>query len=166
MIDLSTIIEFVRYEGSMGFIMQSWLNSYVSTGAGFMIKGMGKQDAMRCHTIVVNEIMKRSTVWIARPIDGGDCILAYLIVEKRDDQNIFHYAYARPAQRRLRVISKLISEHLHPKKNTTTHRTPSGLYIQRKFDIKYNPYLLWRLDDGNSSNQTSKCDPSRQLSTC
>lgn len=126
------------------FIRSSWLKSYaISNFRKYMIPQVYYSE----HAEVVNQVLTNAEVLLAVDPEDFNHIYAYVVFELCGDIVIIHYAYTKELYRKLGFCSKLVTEikEASPKKVLiATHANEHFPHLEKKFNLVYNPYQLFR----------------------
>ena len=124
----------------VSFIFNSWLKSYRNAKA---VSHVPSSIYYTEHHKVLEKILKTCNVTIAsNPMDKSQ-IYGYVVFEKIDGFNVFHYAYTKHPFRKMGIMNALVrTVHRDPSVGCLyTHDTAIGSRIAPKYNGVYHPYL-------------------------
>lgn len=136
------------------FIYSTWLKSYRNdSGIGLSVR---KSVFFENYRLILDKILQENTtkVLVACKPDEPNVIFGYLVADP--SENVLHYVFVKEAFWRLGIAKSLFKQ-LFPSSGSVfiTHltRTASSLEILSGYEeigkFTYNPFLLYRLKDGN-----------------
>jgi hypothetical protein len=131
------------YMDDLAFIFATLLRSY--RHASNFARKISNEIFYTYHHMFLDACLKRpnSKVMVAHPKGEPNVILGYLLSETRPDgEDVVHYTYVKKSFRQMGVARALWATLNPEKKYTITHYTVDADWIVKKFNLKYNPYLL------------------------
>jgi hypothetical protein len=124
------------------FIYSSWLRSYRNSP---QMKTLSNDVYYSNHKRVVESLLKNSTVKILCSVEDPSHIFGFFSYSN----NILHFLYVKYNYRKMGLATHLFSECGFTSDNTliSTHTPTNSLkeYLDSKYNIKYNPYLIMHL---------------------
>lgn len=126
-----------RPDEDRGFVMSSWLKSYVGNRVGRW-RNVEHRRAIEGHRLLVNRLLERSRVRVAVHPSAHHVILGWAAAEP----DCLHYAYVKSGKggdfRRRGICRALVSDAGHPK--YFSHATEVGRAVLcRRFGMKESP---------------------------
>jgi ribosomal protein S18 acetylase RimI-like enzyme len=131
------------YIEDLPFIFATLLRSY--RHASTFARKISNEVFYKYHHMFLDQCLKRpeSKVMVAHPKNDPNVILGYILSETRaDGEEVVHYTYVKKSFREMGVARALWATLDKDKKYVITHYTMDADWIVKKFNLKYNPYLL------------------------
>lgn len=95
----------------------------------------------------IAKILAKSQVIVACNSEDADHVFGWVCYSKLGELLVLHYAFIKASYQKLGIFTQTIS-HLCPNLGkveiATTHTSQTGLILEPKFKLVYNPYLLSR----------------------
>jgi hypothetical protein len=114
------------------FVFRAWLTSYRRSP---FARGIRDRVYFAHQHRLIEAILKRGRVRVAHTLEDSDTILGFLVLSTTP--NALHYAFTKPAFRRMHIMTALIP----PGEWTYSHRTDdSDRCIAKLPLLTYNPY--------------------------
>lgn len=133
-------------EGDRPYLASTWLANYRHDGCGQ--KYIDKNVFFANHRILVNRLLDQEGVVVLCPTDFPSHILGFAVGRVYKTAILLHYVYVKERLRNKGLARFLLGpfgwEGTQPRPIIATHRTWVVNYLQNKFPIGYNPYLLWQ----------------------
>lgn len=124
------------------FIYNSWLRSHRDGNhSGYMSNTVYYDN----HKLVIKDILNTAkTVMLVNP-DDSDHIFGYLCFDDSYSVPIIHYCYIKEPFRKFGLASNVVKE-IFPEANEifVTHATSLFSEIEKRFNVIFNPYLIYK----------------------
>lgn len=139
----------VRYEeankGDLSFVYSSWLRSYRASREGQQITHDQRYYAMQ-HCLV-EHLIGRGTVLVARPGDWDEGIVGWVCGEPTTEARIVHYVYVKKPYRKhglARALTDRLSEQFGDRHEYTifTHRAEPFTSAVKRWGWHFDPGYL------------------------
>lgn len=121
------------------FVKMSWFESYRKGGfspdIGYDLFRPGMDER-------IDRLLQESETTVACPTEVPEEICGYLVQSRQGGPYLLtiHYVYVKQAYRRLGLASALIQ--VVTPSNIHTHDTRAGRILARKFESRFNPFLI------------------------
>lgn len=121
----------------INFIFSTWLKSYRKSS--FVGEKVENKEFFNNYNQIIDNLLLKSTTYVACLKDDEIVICGYICAQ--DD--IIHYIFVKEVFRNLGIARKLI-KHMEVPPTYTTHLTRMSEGLLVKFNLKYNPFLLFQ----------------------
>ena len=128
-------------EADLPFIFSSWLKSFRNSN---LAKNVSNDVYYKQHHIIIEDILKTSTILLACDKANVENIYGYIVAAKLDNVFTVHYVYVKQTYRRMGLASLLLGAFERDKHEPGyyTHDTYMANVLSKKYRLEYNPYLL------------------------
>lgn len=132
-------------ETDIPFIFKSWLVNF--RASNYLEDIIDHDIYFEFHKRLVEKILSDSICLLAANPEDESQVFGYIAYRKIKGLNILHYIYVKAPYRRLGIAEFLLDFVFEKKRQTivTTHYTRMARVLRRKWNIVFNPYLLFDL---------------------
>lgn len=123
----------------INFIKNSWEKSFEKT-----MKAVPREIYHRGQQKLMNQLMAKASCYVACSPEDNNQIFGWMLFEKIKDIGILHYIYVKHPYRRYGIGKSLYNclDRNDQYPCIASHKTLYLEYIQDKWNLTYNPYIL------------------------
>ena len=103
---------------------------------------------------IIDRILLRSTIKVACHQEEPSVIFGYLIFEP----DILHYCFIKQSFRRLGIATALFNDSFTNGFVYATHLTRSGVPTLKKFNLIFNPFILYKEREDETKSESHAYD--------
>lgn len=145
-------------EGDEGLIYNSWLKTVEESSMAF---GIGKNLYFKEQAKIIKSLINQHMVIVACDPEDETHVYGFLCFSYVNDQFIFHFLFVKLAYRQFGIARALRDNAISERDPMTTRivttfspvrifykddhlRIKRNSFLEKKWNLIYNPYVLWR----------------------